>query len=521
MCSINNSGRSCTFLLGTKTALNAVVVAAAFFVLFNSGCVTESGSGFDAGPIVAVDTDVHGNQRMRALGPLVETRRSSNGMQFKAVRPFYSRVYDPVKERSIADIVWPIGMWKRRFGELDWRMLPAWGHDYDTAAPDSRYRWTLFPLLFGGRSIDKQTYFAVFPFGGVLRDFGGRDLIRFFMFPLYSHSVQDDNDTHTVLWPVFSITKGDDVYRRRFFPFYGYSHNEGRWTKRFILWPFWTSVKYEYPDQKGGGFILWPLIGHARVGDSYFLSFLPPFFKYEKGANGHRSLFCPWPFIRYKHGDVNQLYLWPLWGRRSSLADRKWFFLWPLVQNRNIERIGYSVHRFHVFPFVAYESRTAEKDVPKRGYETGDVFGRYFKLWPLFSYERRQDVVRFRSAALWPMRNPAAVDRSWAPLWNLFRYERDGGERETEFLWGLYRHRRGKQGRRLSVFPILQFESAQGDGEQSVGRRGWSLLYGLVGYRRDGLHKEIKLIYFIKFRWGRSESAESGDGCGRERDRDL
>jgi len=74
------------------------------------------------------------------------------------------------------------------------------------------------------------------------------------------------------------IIKDFDVHRWRVFPFYGISRSDDRWTKRFVMWPFWTSVKYEYPNQKGGGFILWPLFGKVDVGENYSRSFLPPFF---------------------------------------------------------------------------------------------------------------------------------------------------------------------------------------------------------------------------------------------------
>ena len=101
------------------------------------------------------------------------------------------------------------------------------------------------------------------------------------------------------------------------------------------------------------------------------------------------------------------------------------------------------------------------------------------------------------------MRNPAAVERNCAPIWNFFRYERDGEERESEFLWGFYRHRRGMRGQNRSIFPIYQSESTPGDVAGDVPKsRKWSVLYGLFGYSHTGLQREIKLIYLFRIKWG-------------------
>ncbi len=129
---------------------------------------------------------------------------------------------------------------------------------------------------------------------------------------------------------------------------------------------------------------------------------------------------------------------------------------------------------------------------------TTEVFSRYFKFWPLFSYQRNEDILRFRALALWPIKNAPAIERNWAPLWSLYARERDGGRVETEVLWGLYRRQHSKNDKRLSVFPVIQASSSKENGEVK-GKRSWSLLYGLIGYKREGLQKQFKMLYFLKF----------------------
>lgn len=494
-----------------------------FVAAIGSGCASSGMKHFDAGPVAIADQDVHRSDRVRCVGPIIETQQNKNGMRFVAVRPFYSKIEDPVRERAVSDYMWPLGMIKQYKGEIDWRFFPSFGHDFDESDSNSRHRWSVFPLIYGGQGINGEKYFAFFPFGGVLRDFIGIDRISFFLFPLYVHSQKDDNKTYTFLWPFFSFTKGDDLHRWRVFPFYGVSKNDNRFTKRFVMWPFWTSVKYDYPDQKGGGFILWPLFGKVDVGDSYARSFLPPFFKWEVGKNGHRALFCPWPIIRYKRGEVNQFYVWPLFGTKTIAKENSKFFLWPIARWRKTIRMGYLFRRVYIMPFLTYESKTRlvkkdgaqmqdvqanEKkakqstsadldDILVNSRET-DVFERYFKFWPLFSYQREDDVMRFRTLALWPMKNQPAIERNWAPLWSLYGRERDGDRVESELLWGLYRHQYSNVKRRISVFPLFQSSSKVSESGDKRDK-SWSLLYGLLGYKREGLHKQFKMLYFLKF----------------------
>jgi hypothetical protein len=102
-----------------------------------------------------------------------------------------------------------------------------------------------------------------------------------------------------------------------------------------------------------------------------------------------------------------------------------------------------------------------------------------------------------RVLALWPLKHTPAVERNWAPLWSLYSRERVGDGIESELLWGLYRHQRRNDSRRLSLFPLLQSSSSRIENETPL--RRWSLLYGLIGYRREGLHKQFRMLYFLKF----------------------
>jgi hypothetical protein len=493
-------------------------------IVLCSGCASDGMRKIDAGPLYVSDNDIDGSARVRSLGPFIETQKRDDGMEFFAVRPFYCKVSDPAKDRSVANVLWPFGMIKELKGERDWIFFPSLGHNFDLQDNSSRSRWSLFPILFGGRDALGRKYFSIFPLGGTLHEFFGADRIIFALFPLFSYTEHDDNRIWRILWPIFVYGKGDDEFKFRVFPFYGVSVNDKRWKKRFVMWPFWSSVKYLYPDQKGGGFILFPLFGKIDVGDYYSRMLFPPFFKWEVGSHGHRALNCPWPFIRYKTGDIKMLYLWPLWGRKNTLGiDRQWFALWPLISGKKTLRPEYVLRNFRALPFVFYESKTQRStagaparhgpsallsafgaDAAERGQKAaeasieGDVTSRYFKIWPLVSYWRDGNVTRLRALALWPAKYTPAVERCWAPLWSIFVWRRHGQDVDGEILWGMLRWKHSPEKRSLSIFPLWQSSRVEGDEAQAGGHK-WSLFYGLLGYERKGLQKQLKLLYLLKF----------------------
>jgi len=488
-------------------------LAAVFLLALVAGCVSVPGRRVDAGPLYRAGPDVHGTATMRVLGPLVERQSSGDGMTFSAVRPFWSRVADPDRDRAVSDFLWPLGMDKTYRGERDWRYFPAFGHDFDVGQSRSRHRWTVFPLLFGGRSLQDQPYFAVFPLGGTLHEFLGRDRIVFVLFPLYAYNQMDATRSHSVLWPIFSRTVGPEIYRWRVWPFYGYSYNQDRWTKRFVMWPLWTSVQYHFPDQPGSGFVLFPLYGRVDVGERHSRMLLPPFFKYEWAGDHHRAWNAPWPFVQYSRGSVDKLYFWPLYGRKALAHERQWFALWPLVSGQRSEQPKQIVNHFRALPLVYYESTYERLPAGEAGddavrVERKKALARYFKLWPLFSYRREADHSLLRTLALWPLKHTPGIERNWAPLWSLYTRERAGDVRESELLWGLYRQRRTATQRDVSVFPLLRTHR-----DHTCASRSWSLLYGLVGMEKKGEQRTWRLLYILRI-GGRASNQAAPETAG-------
>lgn len=479
-----------------------------------SGCATAPSAGVsrDWGPFYCADRTLGGEARVRAAGPFYE-QRADAGRSFAAVRPFYAVDRSAEDDYTTRHFLWPAGVSKEFGQESYWRFLLAFGHDFDNTQDDSRYRFMLFPLIFAGRDKDRHPYFAVFPLGGTIHEFLGRDEVSFVLFPLYSRSSINDLNSLSVLWPIYSRTVGGDVDRFRVFPFYGRSINGDLSDKRFVLWPFWTQAEFNHPKSRGSGYVLFPLYGHIELSDQETWMILPPFFRRSRSET-RSEVHAPWPFFQYRSdGDDDKLYLWPLWGRKQSGSVRSWFFLYPLLGGSEADRGGYTQTRWSVFPVCQSEKRIIKPEATgsDRAIEAPDAADsgdeaaltsslprrardrRYFKLWPLFSYRRDGDASRFRLPDLWPLSQTVGVEHNWSPLWTLYTQSRLGGAEEDELLWGVYRHRRQEGTRRVSLFPIFE-RSRREDGSEVE----WSVMKGLAAYRRFGLEYEFRLLYFLR-----------------------
>lgn len=452
-----------------------------------------SAEDFDYGPLITRDITLDGKIRTRVLGPLWEKQSDGAEKSLSALRPVFAMVTDDGIPRCLKEVIWPIATFKSRKDEYFWRVITGFGLDFDTENP-SRYKNHIYPFLFQGKAADGSSYFAVFPLGGKIKQILGRDSVSFVLFPLYARTQVNEAVTYDVLWPVISWGSHDEGDRWRVFPFYGQAEHYGHWKRKFVMWPIWTSVDYEKED--AGGFLLFPITGYSRIADERTYWMIPPFFKWLE-SDDRRVVNAPWPFFQYERSDEkDKTYLWPLFGKKRFGTKDSAFFLWPIFLTSKQVRGEETDSRFYALPFV-YSDKTVERVEGEDGDEAvAEVTSRYFKLWPLFSYQREGDVSRFRSLELWPVKHTAPVERNFAPFWTIYTRERSGDSSDTELLWGMYRNRRGADGERaFSVFPLYSRRSMADADEFS----SWNLLAGIFGREvKDGIRK-WRVLYFFRF----------------------
>lgn len=421
--------------------------------------------------IFLLATALCGTVAAGSLFPFYDHLETTNG-SFFAVRPFYS--HTTVAEGEIRDYLWPLYSRKEFKDEQSSRALVFWyTHHFNSGDERSRDRNWLLPFYFQGTDVHGTNYFALFPLGGMIKEFLGRDEIEFVLFPAYGKSRINDVKTTSVLWPVYSHTRGEGIQRDRVFPVYGKSVLEGKYEKKFIFWPFWTSADYFYPGDSGKAWILFPLCGRAKMDKESTWWMIPPFFRFTEGAEQDR-LYCPWPFIQKVNSKQHdKFYIWPLWGEDQYAAGLKHrtFLLWPFLWSEKSTESDRVKTRRMALPFF-FTDRSVEKDPQGEPVEVSN----YWKIWPLMSWQKEEDVSRFRMLELWPVKNSAPVERNWAPLWTLYKRTNTDGVVRKDVLW------------------FAWHSETVPDAE----RKEWSLLKGLLAYKKEGEARNLRLLYFIR-----------------------
>lgn len=449
----------------------------------------------DWGPLYSRRTETNGAVVVRAAGPLFE-RRLAGEASGLAFRPVYTREVRPDMNRVEGELLWPLGEYSARSPEAGWRVGVAWYRCFDTSAERPRWRFWLLPIYLQGRGASGRAYAAVFPLGGRIEEFLGLDEYVFAWWPLWSKSRINRQTTTDVLFPIWSRTTGPNADRLRVFPFWGRSTRHDRHEKRFILWPVWTWARYDHPASHGTGWILFPFYGRLDLSDQTSQMWLPPFFRIAHAEQMNR-FDMPWPFIRYQTGQRNQLHIWPLFGRTTDPRVDRSYIAWPIAWRLRVARPTEVTRSYWVLPFLHYR-RTEPRLPPADLAAPRPPAAVEWKVWPLADGEQAGDRTRWRALSLWPTRNLTPVERSWAPLWTLVEYRRDGADLDVEALWGMVRRHRDEYRSHVSLFPLFERSSTAPPDGPASGR--FSFLKGLIGWAWAADGERLQVLYGLTIR---------------------
>ena len=370
------------------------------------------------------------------LGPFFEYRATRDGGTFWALRPFYSRLTDPVSDTQVSDVVWPLGTCHRTHEQLWWRALLAYGADSDVSRDDSAWSAALFPLYFQGRTRQGEDYWALFPVYGHLPHVLLMDDINFTLFPLYLNYEVNHVEREYYLWPIFSRMGDDpDVKRTGVFPVFGQTKRpESRNT--YCFWPFWTSAVYDSPRNPGSSWMLFPLAGSVdREKEKQWL-FLPPFFSHATTADAERWR-MPWPFyetVTTKTSEKRSY--WPFYGDKTSEDEQHCYAVWPLYDSFTLKGKKGREERSRFFPFYM-------KDTLYQNDQAGveQVAETYTRVWPFYARKSSPEGSHLRALELSLIRYSGGIERNWAPFWTFYERIEQKNEIAHDALWGLLKHR--------------------------------------------------------------------------------
>lgn len=438
------------------------------------------------------------------------------------LRPFYLVNEESSGSRFYASLI-PIVYWAyENPRKYEWLSLVGLVHsvDYQHQNRVRDYDLAAFPFLYYGDSPDaRDRYLLVWPFGGTVRGKLGQDRISAYIFPgfllffLYPPALPptlistailiasfiplyvdyESRDYHAwgVLWPLVQRGRSETRDDIRVLPFYAHNYKRGSFDNHsWLLLVNYERVFMKNDEQRTFFFVpfygrRWSLSG--KFGSS---TLLWPFFSWGYSAKaGSFELNFPWPLVQIQDSvspSVTKRIFFPFYGS-YRYEERESMFVTPLyfsmhTRTRNFES-EYYINLLIIWYF-------------KREYraEASPLYGRswrYFKIWPLFQYERDdRGNMSFNALSLLPWRDPEGYERLYQPFWTLFEYRRlEGGEKRLGVLLRLYYQRWGNNFLQVKI-PFLFTYGRENDQLTEL-----SILLSMFSYSRDDGGRLLRLFW--------------------------
>lgn len=422
-------------------------------------------------------------------GPFLRYEHTEKRTRF-GLRPLYYREANDDGLSSEGEILYPVATFRADDEGSSLQFLHLLSFDNSKEKGDDAM---LFPFLFYHDPPQGEGYFAFFPLGGKILDRFGRDRIEFALFPLYSRTERKGTATTNILWPIFSLTKGENERGWAFWPLYGTTEKLNVYRRTFCLWPIFFSADERLDTSD-------PLRTRAIFPFFYFAdsqtrtdhSYLWPFFSHvEDYRNDFEGWDFPWPIFRVIDGkDRQMLRLLPFYSDDRTATTRSRWLLWPFFKDEEKTTATYSSRRQRILYFLySGSSETFAGD------EAPAI--RRTDLWPFFTFEKKDGVSRFSTLSLMEPFFPGNVqiERSWSPLWRIYqRRWDDAGNEASTFLWNLYWSERRGDARIFEVFPLFFYRNEGGGRPFEV-----TFLKGLYRYRQEDGQVCSYLLYLP---WG-------------------
>ena len=440
---------------------------------------------------------------VEVIWPFLEWRREAETSHF-FFRPFYNRRNFVEQRRVETEFLYPFGFGTftpERRERWFWPLFLAGSRDLDEEEQSRRF--FLLPLIIWKGGPDAPDDFMAFPIFGNLHRTAGKDRIVFVLWPIYTQDRKDTDRGWTVLFPFFRYERREDGAAWKLWPLFGRAYRRGKNAKTFVLWPFYSR---QWANLKQGGrwqsLCIFPFYGTESSPAGRSWTVLWPFFKYTSRKQEYETAwYAPWPFLGRISGEQRRGHqLWPLYTYRAEppKGRSRLILLWPFVWLEKEKTPETAESAFRILPLFWWARK-----------QTSAGKGRLLQVWPLFKVFTEPDGFGHAEApSILPLRWRDGWERNYAPFFRLFEWRREAnGDRRWSILWRLLRWEAGEGRREFDIWPLISWRRREGGkGEADVMRL--SLLKGLMGYRRAGNRREVRLLYLIRLPWGPEAAPE-------------
>lgn len=423
------------------------------------------------------------------LGPLIFVNKGA-GVE-KGFRPLYLSA--TVGDAHEGTFLYPFFTWRSQEGFRAFsffQLVNFRSHADDAAEPDDHF--DIWPIYFSRDSDDPdESYRAVFPVGGTIKNRFGKDRIRFVVFPLYSRTEKAGKRIVHAPWPFLRFIGGDSGHHGfEFWPLFGKSAREGDYRRQFYVWPLGykaeTKLSEPVPDVKLG-----VLPFYARDTGAGYISetYAWPFFGYTDRTAPYRYHEARyfWPLFVQARGDDRYVNRWAPFYTHSTIkgTDKTWY-AWPIYRDLRWEADGIAQQKQQVLFFLYWslEQNSLTNPAAAPAYKK--------HLWPLYS-AWDNGAGQKQVQALSPFEvffpNNAKVRQLWTPLFALYRYDRKPEATRHSLLWNAVTWRRSPTEKEFHAGPLLSVNREADRGRIAIAK-------GLLGWRRSPEQPRWKFFLF-------------------------
>jgi hypothetical protein len=464
---------------------------------------TEAGELITVWPLIDYrDSPKEGFSNLSILGPLFKWQKTSE-QQDLALRPLFYTVSDARSDSAATDYLYPLATSESTPNVTRFQALQFYQKNVFRKEEEKKQErdFMLFPFLITGTSRKHGPYTSLFPIYGDIYDRFWRDEYHYVLFPLYGRTVKNGTTNWNVLYPVFSVTAGENETGFQMWPLYGQAAKEGVYRKRFALWPLFMQ------EEKGldtanpvSKLYLLPLYAASDSATASSRSYLWPFFGHSLDrAAKEESWDLLWPLWRFVRGEQrNTTFVLPFYGHEQNRDDGKTWYLWPLWKREQLRSPSYRQDKDRLLYFLFSDNVET--------WPTDSAQQRRTALWPLFVYNRSTKGVKSVSfpAPVEPILNKDGIEKNWAPFWRLYQQRwNDRGDSAASLLWNLYWHEKRGADIAYELFPLLRYRAESRLNEVQI-------LKGLVNYRKQADRHQLRLLWLpFGFNWVETTAASA------------
>lgn len=429
----------------------------------------------------------------KTLGPLIQTfpltlepgwgteaagpfyyRQERDGETLLGLPPFYSDLQSADGDREVVRVLPPIFSYHKYGRDMRWE-VGQWlnGSRVDTIEDKELKRFNVFPFFFYQDAPDpNRRFWGLLPVYGTIRNRLGLDQIRFAAFPLWAETRKGGSRTENILFPFGHLRTGPGLDGWKIWPLAGQEHLAP--TTRTNL-----SDQIEVVPGHDTLFALWPIYYRDRLGlgtdnpqridatlPLYYVQRSPqrdhtavvwPFVSWsDDRAEKYHQVNAPWPFVSFARGPGKTLdRVLPLFNVGHTPTMDIESYLWPMYRRQHLHTPNMNRDRRQYGFYVFIDLREGNPETGQRS--------RRLDSWPFFAWSRdREGNERLRVPALAEaFGSSPGIESNWAPLWSLWRQERNAktGVSSQSLLWNLYRREAMPDRTRGSLlFGLVQYE---------------------------------------------------------------